>query len=840
MTHPDEQARRLPIYNCEEQIFAALTHNRVVVVEGPTGCGKTTQLPRIIARRLGVRRIGITQPRRLAAVSVAWRIAAEEEVEVGTRVGYAIRFDDQTSPDTVIKIMTDGILLMEARSDPELSAYDVLMIDEAHERSLNIDVILGLVHRLLGRRADLKVIVSSATMYPAQFQRFFAPVAGTVPLVSIPARVHPIQIHYRPLDSERSRDRVDEVADAILAVHRRRVPGHVLAFLSGEADIRAVAASLSQHREGRDLVVLPLFARLTRQEQERVFEDVGSQRKVVLATNIAETSITIPDVRFVVDLGLAKIPSFSSHSGITSLREQPISRASAQQRAGRAGRTGPGEVIRLYSEDSFHDRPEFTSEEILRVDLTEVVLRLIDLGVPHVESFSFPTPPPRDKVHAALDALLAMGAIDRDRRLTAIGRRMVPFPLAPALARMVIEAAERYPKVVDEVLIAGAFLSTRGPYLLPEEHFDVAKRAHRRFAHPLGDVASLLNVYRAYRDSADPAAFCKRSYLDADIMAFVVKAHEQLAAIAGEQGIEIGYGGPAEDLVRAVAAGLADRVMRRRGAVNDYETLSGVRVALHPGSVLFERPPPLVVAGELLQHARAYASQVSVLKREWLADISDVAATRFGGRPGRKREQEEHAALRASSATAPSTPTQLQLGPLTLEVPARRGKPTVELTLEQVAMLRTLRPADLPPEASRIRGQVRWTDRCTFAAIAIPKLLEVVRAGYFPRPADLPPRNPGFGALFESDRDRHRVEAGLAWLLRPATTGKSAGWVALVANGAGGFWLDLVPHFHDAVLASQVSVEALAGDLCDGDPLKAEVETLSQTLDELARGVGSA
>ena len=807
MTHFDEEARRLPIYDCEAEILDALKNHRVIIVEGPTGCGKTTQIPRIVKRGLGARRIGVTQPRRLAAVSVAWRIAAEEGVEVGGTVGYAIRFDDQTSPETVIKLMTDGILLMEARRDPSLAAYDVIMIDEAHERSLNIDVILGLTHGLIEARHDLRVIVSSATLFPAQFQRFFAPVAGMVPVVSVPARTYPIDIRYHPLGSRRGADRTDAVVSEILDIHQDLAQGHILVFLSGEGEIRRVETSLQEATGGEGLAILPLFARLTRDEQERVFEDFGGRRKVILATNIAETSITIRDVRYVVDSGLAKIPSFSPHSGIMALRELPVSRASAEQRAGRAGRTGPGVAIRLYSEASLAERPAFTSEEILRVDLSEVVLRLIDLGVLAIERFPFPTAPPPGKVRAALEALEAMGAIDRDRRLTPLGRRMAPFPLSPTLSRMVIEAAERFPRVVDDVLVAGAFLSARAPFVVPDAQEDEARQAHRRFFHALGDVVTLVKVFRAWEKSSRRAELCEKSFLDPEIMEFVAKAHAQLADIAREQGIEVQGGGPEEEIVRAVAAGLADRVIRRRGGSFEYETLSGNRVALHPSSVLAGRPPQLAVAAELVQYARAYAMTVSLMRREWLPQVNARAASRFGGRS------------RAAPVAAMPI-TRLQLGPLSLEVREGRGRPTVELSLEQLPTIAALGATDLPPEAIKVRAQVRWTDRHTFAALPMTRLLSVVRLAGFPKHGSVPPVNLVLGALLESDRDRHRIEDALGGVLRPGAVGRSAGWVCFVANGAGGYWLDLVPHFHDAVQTTRISAGALVEELLEGDALR--------------------
>ena len=287
MTNPNEEAHNLPIYAQEQEILDALKAHRVIVVEGPTGCGKTTQIPRIIRRGFDIRRIGVTQPRRIAAVSVAWRIAAEEGVPVGTSVGYTIRFDDQSSPQTAIKLMTDGILLMEAHGDPDLRAYDVLMIDEAHERSHNIDVILGLTYQLLERRPDFRVVVSSATLFPEQFQKFFAPVAGEVPLISIPTRTYPIDVLYDPISARRGVDRIDTIAEKILDVHKRMGPGHILVFLSGEGDIRRIETALGGISKRTGLAVLPLFARLTREEQERVFDDFGGLRKVILATNIA-------------------------------------------------------------------------------------------------------------------------------------------------------------------------------------------------------------------------------------------------------------------------------------------------------------------------------------------------------------------------------------------------------------------------------------------------------------------------------------------------------------------------------------------------------------------------
>jgi len=816
---PVDASRQLPIYGCEAEIVAALAKHQVIVVEGATGTGKTTQIPRILRRALGVRRIGVTQPRRIAAVSVAWRIAAEERVEIGAEVGYAIRFDDQTCPSTVIKVMTDGILLMEARGDPDLRAYDVLMIDEAHERSLNIDVILGLVHEVLTRRDDLRVIISSATINPAQFQRFFAPVAGDVPLISVPARTYPIDVQYRPPKGNGFDALVEATVDEIVRLHRLREPGHMLVFLTGAGDIRRVEAQLHERWGGPDLEVLPLYGRLTREEQERVFADFGKRRKIVLATNIAETSITIPDVRYVIDCGLAKVPRFSPRSGMTALREELISRASAEQRAGRAGRTGPGIALRLYTEDSMAERPALTEEEILRLDLTEVVLRLIDLGVRDVERFPFPSPPPANKVNSAIATLTALGAIDTQRSLTAIGKRMVPFPLDPRLARMVVEAATRFARVVDDVLVAGAFISSRSPFVMPDDAIEEARAAHRRFFHPLGDAVAQVGLYRAWQRAPDRERFCTQNYLDHEALLFAEHAHAQLADIAKEQGIDVQGGGPKDEIVRSIATGFVDQLIRKRG--NAYETRGGLRVALHPSSVLMDEQPAYGVAIELVEHARAYAINVSTLKREWLRELG------VGGPAPHGRATEKAGVVRPPP-TLP--PTRLRLGDLDLTVTTTRGKPHVDLTLEQLARLGDVVP---PAEAKDIRARVQWDGAHAFAGVPLTKLAGLLRAGAFPSPGAPPRKDFAFGALLETDRDRHRIEHALAEVLEPAVQRRSAGFVAFVANGAGGYWLDLVPHYRDALVASRLSAETLASELLASDPLHTEVDALLTRLDAL-------
>jgi ATP-dependent helicase HrpA len=818
--------RDLPIYAHAQEIVDAVRQHQVVVVEGPAGTGKTTQLPRLLKEAgLVPRLIGITQPRRIAAVSVAWRIAEEEGVAVGSEVGYAIRFDDATSPATRIKVMTDGILLQEARSDGDLSAYDILMVDEAHERSLNIDFTLGLLHRVLSRRRDLRVVISSATLHPGYFQRFFKDVAGTVPAVSVTSRTYPTEIHYRP--SRRGgapQAIVEEVVDHVTTLHRGP-DGHVLVFLPGEGLITRVDEALRSLRL-RDMKVLPLFGRLTREEQERVFEDFPGQRKVILSTNIAETSITIDDVGAVVDSGLAKLPWYNPGTGVTTLREEPISQASATQRAGRAGRTRPGTVIRMYDEESLGRRPRYTPEEILRVDLSEAVLRLIDLGVRDVERFPFPTPPPRQKLSAALDALLAMGAIDTDRNLTAVGRQMVPFPLSPPLARMVVEAANRFPAAVSDVLLVGAYLSVRSPFTYPAGEEEEARAAQARFRHPLGDAMTALQAYKRWLGAKDKALFSQQSYLDNDTLAFIQKAHRQLIDIAEELGVPVAeaHADP-RDVTRCVATGFASNVLMRQG--HTYVTSSELRVAIHPSSSLYGYQGRFIVAAELMNSGRVYAFNVSALEPEWLAEVNPMVARRWrvGPAQGGRRGAEPR-------PSAPPVPKFLTLGSQRLPVSQKGRRPTVDIPMAAVTELAQLGPRSLP------EGTGRWRARVisAYGVMLRGGLREImVMLPYLPWPREgaTSPHVP-IGVLCEPDRNLHTLERHLPALLDPmlGTHVPQPGWLTLVSNGGGGFWYDVIPDFPDAL---GTTVDAL-DDLAEAGPEVAPIaEAVARQTERLLR-----
>ena len=518
ITYPAE----LPVSQRKTELAAAIRDNQVVIIAGETGSGKTTQLPKIcleLGRGISGQ-IGHTQPRRIAARTVADRIAAELKTELGAVVGYKVRFADTASDDTLIKVMTDGILLTEMQRDRLLLRYDTLIIDEAHERSLNIDFILGYLRQLLPRRPDLKVIITSATIDPERFSRHFAP----APIVEVSGRTYPVEVRYRPLadpDSEpgaEPRDQIQAIADAVTEL-RREGPGDVLVFLSGEREIRDTADALADEP---DLEILPLYARLSAAEQYRVFQP-HSGRRVVLATNVAETSLTVPGIRYVVDPGTARISRYSQRTKVQRLPIEPISQASASQRAGRCGRTSDGICIRLYSEEDFDSRPEFTEPEILRTNLASVLLRMaaLDLGV--IADFPFVDPPDARNVADGLRLLEELGAVrpgsrsDGAARLTDTGRKLAELPVDPRLGRMILQAGRN--GCTREVLLITAALAIQAPRERPAAARDAAAAMHRRFAEPGSDFLALLTLWEYLREQQrqlSSSAFrrlCRREYL---------------------------------------------------------------------------------------------------------------------------------------------------------------------------------------------------------------------------------------------------------------------------------------------------------------------------------------
>lgn len=646
--------KSLPVYQEKDKITKALETNQVIVIESPTGSGKTTQLPLILHEagysKKGV--IGVTQPRRIATLSVCDYIAQQLETKIPGPVGYKMRFNDMTNSETYIKIMTDGILLQELKADRTLSRYSCIVVDEAHERSLNIDFILGLLKTILEVRADFKVIISSATINTSIFSEYF----GECPVVHIDSIIYPVGIIYDPLqrdnpdmlqdkrggrrDSGRfskevryDRNRIDAVVEKTCSIVDRilseKRDGDVLIFLSGEKQIKECITILNSSQYRKKMVILPLYGRLSKEEQERVFILTPSGKtKIVIATNIAETSVTINGIATVIDSGNAKINTYNPKSYTSSLLETTISKASCNQRKGRAGRTMPGTCYRLYTKSDYESRPLFTKEEIYRTDLSEVVMRMAEIGIRDFESFNFISSPGKQGMAGAVETLRLLDVLNKDNSLTKIGEIMVNFPLLPRLSRMIVEAIINYPDVVDETILAATFLSTSNPYLLPQGEELEARKAHHSFRSPDGDFISYINIFNSYMEAEDKSAFCKKNYLDIIIIAELANIKNQLDEIVSEMGVPISSGGKIRDYLVSVSKGLIQFVCIRSGR-NVYRSLTAEKIQIHPGSVMFKEDPLFIVAGEIVRTSKMFAHSVSPLRKEWLNEISPGLSERF-------------------------------------------------------------------------------------------------------------------------------------------------------------------------------------------------------------------
>ena len=684
----------LPISGRRDDIAAAIRDHQVVVVAGETGSGKTTQLPKIcleLGRGEGGRGglIGHTQPRRIAARSVAERLAAELKTELGTEVGYQVRFTDRTSRDTRIKVMTDGILLAELQRDRQLRRYDTIIIDEAHERSLNIDFLLGYLKRLLPRRPDLKLIITSATIDPERFARHFADDRGRpAPIIEVSGRTYPVEIRYRPLvvstgstdervDDEGEvvvRDQTEAIVDAVRELAHEG-PGDVLVFLPGEREIRDTADALADVKPdpGRTLEVVPLFSRLSASEQHRVFSShPQTTRRVVLATNVAETSLTVPGIRYVVDTGVARISRYSMRTKVQRLPIETISQASAHQRSGRCGRVEAGIAVRLYSEEDFESRPEFTDPEILRTNLASVILQMSSLGLGDIARFPFVEPPDRRQVASGVQLLEELGALvstrstdgrgssaEEGRRLTRLGRRLARLPIDPRLGRMILEA-ERL-GCVREILVIAAALSLQDPRERPLEEQAQADQLHARFKDPTSDFLTWLNLWRHLRSQQSElssSAFrrmCRREYLNYLRVREWQDFESQLRQVCRELKIELGPGGldhragdvpDADGIHQALLSGLLSHIGvleerekprpgERRGprGPREYVGARGTRFAIFPGSGLRGKNPAYLMAGELVETGRLWARQNAAIRPEWAERLGDHLVKRTYSEP---------------------------------------------------------------------------------------------------------------------------------------------------------------------------------------------------------------
>jgi ATP-dependent RNA helicase HrpA len=620
--YPEE----LPVVARREEIARAIAQHPVVIVCGETGSGKTTQLPKICLE-LGrgiAGMIGHTQPRRIAARTVAARIASELASPLGHAVGYKVRFSDRVSPDTYIKVMTDGILLAETQGDRALRAYDTLILDEAHERSLNIDFLLGYLKELLQgaapARPDLKLIVTSATIDAERFSRHL----GGAPVIEVSGRLHPVEVRYRPLDrrGEEEPDLPDAIADAVDELARAPGGGDVLVFLPGEREIRETADVLARHRLG-GVEILPLYARLSFEEQARVFRP-GGVRRIVLATNVAETSLTVPGIRYVVDTGLARVNRYSHRSKVEQLQVEPVSQASANQRAGRCGRVAAGVCVRLYSEDDFRARPAYTEPEILRSSLAGVILRMKALGLGDVERFPFLDPPAPRMIADGYQLLAELGAVNEANELTDIGRRLARFPMDPRVARMVLAAGREH--CLDEILVIAAALEVDDPRERPFDRAEAADRAHERFHDEQSDFLALLKLWRHFEESVEHrksnrklAAELREQFLSQRRLREWRDVHHQLAALAGEMNMRVNEK-PAtyEQVHRALITGLLGNVGVKGEEAGEYLGARGIRFVIFPGSGLRKKQPRWVLAAELVETTRLYARLAARIEPEWV------------------------------------------------------------------------------------------------------------------------------------------------------------------------------------------------------------------------------
>ena len=815
-----ELAASLPVARHRHEILQQLARSPVIVVESPTGSGKTTQLPRILydAGYAAHRRIGVTQPRRIAAVSVTDFVRAQLAAggHDGAVVAYKMRFEDTTGERTRIKIMTDGVLLQELKHDRLLREYAALMVDEAHERSLTIDFVLGLLKGVLAQRSDFKVIVSSATINAEVFAEYF----DGCPIIRIDTPVHPVRIHYRPFQPSGDPEQLlASIEQIVLEIHRARKPGDVLIFLSGERDIRAGLATLAARPESRSWQLLPLYARLSRAEQARVFDQFPRRRKIMLATNIAETSVTIPGIGFVIDSGLAKINSYNTRTLTSALTEQPISHASCNQRRGRAGRTGPGACYRLYSEQSYQQRPLFELEEIHRTDLSEVVLRMAELGITEFEEFDFLSSPGRDRVTNAVELLGMLEALDEQRRLTAVGRLMVQFPILPRHARIIVEAIQRYPEVLEETLIAAAFLSVPTPFVMPEGHELEARHAHHGLRHPLGDLVTYLTLFASFRDSSDRDGFCSRHYLEPRAMYEILNVKEQLEEITSGLGVPIGRGGPLSHYLRAVARGLIQFICVATGR-GRYRSPTAGNIFIHPGSAMYGQPARYLVAGEIVRTSRTYARSVSPLSRQevqavspdLLAELTAVSRAGHGqrqdGAGGRGRGRAPQAGGRHGGRAA-GADAQVHLLGQTFAVNEHGKRRLVTLPWQQAAPLARRAGRRALAGHRAVRGIIVLDGAEIMAGARLGALFEVLEKidpahrvnGDWPRDTLHLPQDAG--------RLLERLEYVLALSPRRAG-GTKLSFLTLQTDSGGAFWLSARRNLQNAVADSLAALEALA------------------------------
>lgn len=636
----------LPVSQKKQDILDAIRENQVVIVAGETGSGKTTQLPKIcLELGRGVKGlIGHTQPRRLAARTVANRIADELETPLGGSVGYKVRFNDQVSDNTLVKLMTDGILLAEIQQDRLLMQYDTLIIDEAHERSLNIDFILGYLRELLPKRPDLKVIITSATIDPQRFSRHF----NNAPIIEVSGRTYPVEVRYRPVvddADDTERDQLQAIFDAVDELGREG-PGDILIFMSGEREIRDTADALNRlnlpHTE-----VLPLYARLSNSEQNRVFQSHHG-RRIVLATNVAETSLTVPGIKYVIDPGTARISRYSFRTKVQRLPIEPVSQASANQRKGRCGRVSEGVCIRLYSEQDFLSRPEFTDPEILRTNLASVILQMTSLGLGDIAAFPFVEAPDKRNIQDGVRLLEELGAIrtadNGHYQLTPQGRQLAQLPIDPRLARMVLEAQKS--GSVREVMIITAALSIQDPRERPMDKQQASDEKHRRFADKDSDFLAYVNLWDYLKEqqkalsSSQFRRLCRNDFLNYLRVREWQDIYTQLRQVVKELGLPVNsVPSDYRSVHTALLTGLLSHIGQKDADKQEFTGARNARFSIFPGSGLFKKPPKWTMVAELVETSRLWGRIAARIEPEWIEPLAQHLVKRSYSEPHWSKSQ---------------------------------------------------------------------------------------------------------------------------------------------------------------------------------------------------------
>ncbi|CAD6504311.1 BgTH12-06042 [Blumeria graminis f. sp. triticale] len=621
-----EQREFLPAFAVREDLLRVIRDNQVVIVVGETGSGKTTQLTQFLHEdgfgRIGM--IGCTQPRRVAAMSVAKRVSEEMECRLGSTVGYAIRFEDCTSKETVIKYMTDGVLLRESLNEPDLDRYSCVIMDEAHERALNTDILMGLFKKVLARRRDLKLIVTSATMNSKRFSDFY----GGAPEFFIPGRTFPVDILYHRSPVE---DYVDQAVQQVLAIHVSMAAGDILVFMTGQEDIEVTCELIQERLDALNnppkLSILPIYSQMPADLQAKIFDKAPpGVRKVIVATNIAETSLTVDGIMYVVDSGYSKLKVYNPRMGMDTLQITPISQANASQRAGRAGRTGPGKAFHLFTEAAFKDEMYIqTIPEIQRTNLSNIVLLLKWLGVKDLLEFDFMDPPPQDTITTSLFDLWSLGALDHIGNLTDMGRKMTAFPMDPSLAKLLI-TSEEY-ACNEEVLTIVSMLSVPNVFYRPKERQEESDAAREKFFVPESDHLTYLHVYSQWKSNGYSDAWCIRHFLHPKSLRRAKEIREQLLEIIKMQKMTLVSCGTDWDVIRkCICSGYYHQAAKVKG-IGEYVNLrTSVTVQLHPTSALYGLGylPDYVVYHELILTSKEYMSTVTAVDPYWLAELGGV------------------------------------------------------------------------------------------------------------------------------------------------------------------------------------------------------------------------